>query len=238
MGLLRTLQPEWWFSAHLHVRFEAAVNHGDHSTGIPASSQNPDEIRLGDEEETPVPIPSQNPDEIALNDEVDASIAVLPAPMERKVTKFLALDKCLPRRRFLEVPDIPAIHPIIFTETLQVLDIPLAHATTDSHRSEEDRRRMPELTYDPEWLAITRAFHPYMSLSPEQVPFPTEAQARELVRNELAWVMENIETRAGEKPGSRSIHDCQQFVMTAPGPHGANNAKKNQSCMQTLLLLT
>ena len=27
-GLLGTLRPEWWFAAHLHVRFEARVKHG------------------------------------------------------------------------------------------------------------------------------------------------------------------------------------------------------------------
>ena len=27
MGLLKTLKPDWWFSAHLHVRFQATVVH-------------------------------------------------------------------------------------------------------------------------------------------------------------------------------------------------------------------
>jgi hypothetical protein len=28
MGLFRTLQPDWWFSAHLRTRFQAVVVHG------------------------------------------------------------------------------------------------------------------------------------------------------------------------------------------------------------------
>jgi lariat debranching enzyme len=72
MGLLQTLRPEWWFAAHLHTRFEAAV-------------VNPDEITLDEEEVV-----------------VEAPLAPLPAAIPSE-TRFLALDKCLPKRDFLEV---------------------------------------------------------------------------------------------------------------------------------------
>ncbi len=52
--VLRALQPDFWFSAHLHCRFPATVVHS----------------QIG------------------------------------KVTNFLALDKCLPRRKYLEVIDV------------------------------------------------------------------------------------------------------------------------------------
>jgi lariat debranching enzyme len=52
------LKPQYWFSAHLHVKFQAVVQHqSDEGKG-------------------------------------------------KKETKFLALDKCLPRRKFLQVLDI------------------------------------------------------------------------------------------------------------------------------------
>ena len=129
MGLLRTLSPEWWFSAHLHCRFEATVVHKGLSqtgSGDPASASasaektNPDEINIEDEdenggesasanagadagkEESPA-VQRSNPDEITLDDEEDEVEAPPPPPPPSAETKFLALDKCLPRRQFLEV---------------------------------------------------------------------------------------------------------------------------------------
>lgn len=90
--------------------------------------KNPDEIAIDDDdlEDPPagraepqtqdapvvVPVPTkQNPEEITLDDEED-DVEVLPsvAPVrpppktsQGQVTRFLALDKCLPKRQFLEV---------------------------------------------------------------------------------------------------------------------------------------
>jgi lariat debranching enzyme len=97
MDLLRNLRPDWWFSAHLHVRFVAEVVHDS-----PSSVANPDEINIEDDDEAPAK-PLVNPDEITLDDE-EEQVAPLPPP--RLKTRFLALDKCLPRRQFLEVSGI------------------------------------------------------------------------------------------------------------------------------------
>lgn len=55
--LLHRIQPDFWFSAHLHVKFPAVVRHGEprEGQGIPDSEL-------------------------------------------RGITRFLSLDKCLPRR--------------------------------------------------------------------------------------------------------------------------------------------
>ena len=92
--ILRTLQPDYWFSAHLHIHFSANVFHSQTSKG----------------------------------------------------TKFLALDKCLPERKHLEVIDVgPASGPL-------------------------------ELMYDPEWLAITKFTLPFMNTQPSttQLPYSSE----------------------------------------------------------------
>lgn len=112
MGLLHTLRPEWWFSAHLHTRFEATVIH----QVAPSPAQpvdNPYEISIDDddfEEIQPAPNPEplaqpRNPDEITL-DEEEIVVERPPAPPPATTpseTRFLALDKCLPKRDFLEV---------------------------------------------------------------------------------------------------------------------------------------
>ncbi|XP_047313405.1 lariat debranching enzyme [Impatiens glandulifera] len=85
--LLEKLKPSYWFSAHLHCKFAALVEHGE---GGP-------------------------------------------------VTKFLALDKCLPGRKFLQVVEIESD--------------PGPH----------------EFQYDEEWLAITRNFHSAFPLTNKRV---------------------------------------------------------------------
>lgn len=169
MDLLLRLKPKWWFSAHLHCRFEASVvhDHGDNLdnslgetqgkvlifTGgsssnfvacqqsvadqqkLPADTRfspsgqargdNPNEIIIDDDLDMsgetpsapavdPAPVastsrgppseseahPSLNPDEIVLEDEIED---VAPPPRMPEVTRFLALDKCLPQRQYLEV---------------------------------------------------------------------------------------------------------------------------------------
>lgn len=72
------------------------------------------------------------------------------------------------------------------------------------------------LAYDPEWLAITRAFNGYMSLERRQSVYPDEAPAREAVTKELAWVKENL---LKDKDGDvLKVEDVQQFSQVAPGP--------------------
>ena len=133
MGLLRNLQPSWWFAAHLHTRFEARVRHDPElettTTTSPPSSRsgpqprvdNPDEITIDDDAvedsladppgggamvprvaESIAPLTSQNPDEIALDDEIEEVEPPPPPPPPTRETRFLALDKCLPNRQFLE----------------------------------------------------------------------------------------------------------------------------------------
>uniref|UniRef100_A0A5B6ZRQ0 Lariat debranching enzyme C-terminal domain-containing protein n=1 Tax=Davidia involucrata TaxID=16924 RepID=A0A5B6ZRQ0_DAVIN len=105
--LLEKLKPPYWFSAHLHCRFSALVQHGE---GGP-------------------------------------------------VTKFLALDKCLPGRKFLQIIEI------------------------------ESEPGPYEIQYDEEWLAITQKFNSIFPLTVKPPNFGDVQldmqECRQWVRNRL-----------------------------------------------------
>lgn len=102
---------------------------------------------------------------------------------------------------------------------LQVVDIPLPSGETGPIDL-----NTPKLTFDPEWLAITRAFHPFMTRRAEQIPFPAEGLARQMVKDEIEWVIRNV----GNNEGSINVLDYQQFVKTAPGPGNEGSMRNRQ----------
>ena len=71
------------------------------------------------------------------------------------------------------------------------------------------------MTFDPLWLAITRAFHPQLSLQHQQAPLPQNPTiVKGLIDRELAWV-----TKTLPQAGAIPVIDVQQFVKTAPAPN-------------------
>ncbi len=97
----------------------------------------------------------------------------------------------------------------------------------------------PTLAYDPEWLAITRAFNPFMSVSRNQLTYPDEADARSAVKQEIEWVRANLygiisgtgsEQEINRKTESadmvKAVESCQRFEITAPGGAVGGNSQR------------
>ncbi|KAF8299284.1 hypothetical protein DL93DRAFT_2091209 [Clavulina sp. PMI_390] len=294
MQLLRKLRPKRWFSAHLHVKFEATVSHSASQadgSALPVAGTNPDEIAIDDFDEfdDPAPAAEAPPPQTATDTEV--------APAGATETLFLALDKCVRGRQYLEIVDVPTAYdpttpqpepssssdpsatsatPISSTEppaatpapetttpaaeepntednieedeinaALLAADLPTSFggppkrrdappptassSSTPSHlpprppqqqqQQQLPPRTLPELTYDLEWLAISRALHPYLSTQRDEIPLPSEQEMKEKVSEARAWIIANVPALAADNgEGKIKVLDVQQFVMTAPGP--------------------
>lgn len=210
--LLHALKPRHWFSAHLHVKFEATIRHGQPATGQGKKRRRSDQR---DEPRTSVKI--DNPEEIELelsssddgsNDEAPtgdaksreqedaAAAAALEAYRAQALarlqeTSFLALDKCLPNRKYLDFMDI---------EPEDATDTAAEH----------------KLEYDADWLAIVRAMDQYASTERYQKRLPSKAELEEQVATARQWIDEHVTDLGALPPFERSAPTDPDEVRLCP----------------------
>jgi lariat debranching enzyme len=222
MDVLNRLRPPYWFSGHMHYRYvaektfnapmpvdkvaEAPAKNEDEidldldgsspepATAGEALSKNVDEIDLDiDENSEPEPTSTETIEPEKPKSEVPESLrAQLPASFSQPTfnpsrpqylapftpfphptaisntrVHFLALDKILANREFLQLIEIKPTTP-------------------------EEFQRPLSLSYDPEWLAITRA---YSSTNPTtNMPLPSNdpAELQLKIDTELDWVKNHV----------------------------------------------
>lgn len=112
--LLYSLKPDYWFAAHLHCKFAALVPH-----------EQQESVKKADELS-------------------DAKRQKIESNKHLKFTKFLALNKCLPGKHFLQILTLPG--------------------------SEGDKI----LSYDAEWLSILKSTHEFYPVTEERWVKPTQ----------------------------------------------------------------
>ncbi|OCH84157.1 hypothetical protein OBBRIDRAFT_891949 [Obba rivulosa] len=184
-SLMRTLQPPLWFAGHMQARYAATIVH-KHPPSSEIWTEAVHEVENSAE-------PSQSLLEGAPSDAEASGGELSPAI---PTTKFLALDR--------------AIRGLSPKDYMEVIDVPISQEQADALRSGAP----PVISFDPEWLAITRAFHRYMSLERSQKKYPDEATMRAAVQRELEWVRENVMAGKDVLP----LDEIQQVDLTAPPP--------------------
>ena len=248
--VMHAIKPRWWFSAHLHVKFEATVRHNNISGG---GDDSEDGKKRADSTATTGLIPSQiaastttpnqNGDGISeqavaqqTSDAVDVGqttsfvgLESSACPTDRSIpdlteqmTRFLSLDKCLPRRQHLQIVNIP---------------IPSDDARNDnSDDGDLNGTKLPlRIEYDAEWLAILRKTHHLTQLTRSFVNVPADimpvtGKEIENVRTRLVKRHCQISEDDGKEKGqgidntnvagSNAFAIPDNFCITVP-PHGS-----------------
>lgn len=200
--LMYQLRPRYWFAAHLHVKFAAIVVHPDQASSTAHQTGSKDTHtanRIEDREQ-------------------HVATKSLPQPA---ITKFLALDKCLPRREFMQVLDLPsswnAAKPLAVNLQKGDSSEQMSDTTQDSSQSsDENMIEPPKVMFDLEWLAILRATHHLASSNKFAPRVPQEEMKIE--REDIEWVKKRLQEFIAEKKLDKIEGEwITDFVKTAPG---------------------
>ncbi|KAF7543966.1 hypothetical protein G7Z17_g10316 [Cylindrodendrum hubeiense] len=173
--VMNHLRPPYWFSGHMHIRFNATVEYKNNMSleesvkALPV----PEKIRES------LPVFQAQPESHTSSSLTTSSLK--PAGSQPK-TEFLGLHK-------------PSAHARLFME-LRELELPARPNTDDARFSIPNDEGKFSLYYDEEWLAITRAYADTLRLGDPKAPVVRPAESRRSASASLpqhrSWVKANI----------------------------------------------
>ena len=226
--LLYALKPRYWFAAHLHVKFEALVRHDDNGgeDGILQTTSATDVIETTSYSEKPdgsnatTTFTPTGPS--AVNTTVttefigmESNDGICPTPGDSNVesltdqmTRFLSLDKCLPKRRHIQITHVePSSSRVAVASPME--------GGAASNCSSND----PWLEYDATWLAILRRTHGWTKRTRSRVVVPNDVVIITKAEEEDVTKRFELHRDDGDVECSSTSYPLtipQNFVMTTP----------------------
>lgn len=155
--LLHSLKPKYWFAGHLHVKFAALVGHeADTEKEDNSDATN----KLEETKEKTNSKPKEESKDIV------------------SFTRFLALDKCLPRREFLQILDIKCGQKHLYQNaSVSLTPSSRKDGLTISIKDQcsyniYDNGGNIQLYHDLEWLTVLRLTDHLQKVTPHSVYMP------------------------------------------------------------------
>ncbi|KAJ1338700.1 lariat debranching enzyme [Microdochium nivale] len=143
----------------------------------------------------------------------------VPATITNTTTRFLALDKCLPGRKYIQLASLSPLDPAHLAAYPPIEPIAAVAASTEEQGAALPSSSTPrpcrfKLQYDPEWLAITRVFHPTLQIGDRSAVLPVdlgEPVYSVQIDTERVWIESNVVAQD-------KLDVPRNFELTAP-PH-------------------